>query len=241
MKRHSFYYGGKIIEFDVERKNVKNINLNVRPDMSIVVSANERVPEEYLLKFVKTKADWIVKNVGFFKRVQPENHQEKLYLSGEAFKYLGKQYRLKVEDAQGKESVKFYRGYLYIYVIDKKNHKRKKSLVESWYQQKAKEKFLDSLKRMYPLIEKYSVVEPDIQMKIMKARWGSCIQKKQLILLNRELIKAPKFCIDYVVLHELVHFKYPNHNQDFYDFMTSLMPDWKQRKQILDEEVVREL
>lgn len=75
----------------------------------------------------------------------------------------------------------------------------------------------------------------------MKARWGSCIPEKQLILLNSELIKAPKLCIDYVVLHELIHFKYRNHDSNFYDFMTSLMPDWKQRKKILDDQVVREL
>jgi len=75
----------------------------------------------------------------------------------------------------------------------------------------------------------------------MKARWGSCLKEKNIILLNSELIKAPKFCIDYVILHELIHFKYRNHDAEFYDFMTSLMPDWKQRKEILDEEVVRQL
>jgi len=75
----------------------------------------------------------------------------------------------------------------------------------------------------------------------MKARWGSCITDKRLILINSELIKAPKYCIDYVILHELLHFKYRNHDAEFYNFMTSLMPDWKQRKEILDEEVVRDL
>ena len=75
----------------------------------------------------------------------------------------------------------------------------------------------------------------------MKARWGSCHNKDKTILLNLELIKAPKYCIDYVVLHELIHFKYRNHDKKFYTFLTLLMPDWKRRKEILDEEVIKDL
>lgn len=241
MEKHSITYGGKIIEFEVQRKNVKNINLNVRPDMSVVVSASEKVPLDYILDFVKSKASWIIKNVGYFKDVQPEHTAEKVYLSGETFKYLGKQYRLKVEETEEVESVKYYRGYLYLTVKDKQNYNRKEKLIDGWYRDKAKEKFLESLERMYPSVEKYSIEKPEILIRTMRARWGSCTPEKQSILLNSELIKAPKLCIDYVVLHELIHFKYRNHDNDFYDFMTSLMPDWKQRKEILDEEVVREL
>lgn len=241
MEKYSITYGGKIIEFEVQRKNVKNINLNVRPDMSVIVSANEKVPLDYIFGFVKSKASWIIKNVGYFKDVQPEHTADKVYLSGETFKYLGKQYRLKVEETQEVEYVKYYRGYLYLSVKDKQNYKRKEKLIDSWYRKKAEEKFLESLERMYPMVKKYGIERPDILIRTMKARWGSCTPEKQSILLNSELIKAPKLCIDYVVLHELVHFKYRNHDNDFYDFMTSLMPDWKQRKEILDEEVVREL
>lgn len=241
MEKHSIEYGGKIIEFEVERKNVKNINLNVKPDMSVVISANEKVPIDYLLGFVKSKATWIIKNVGYFKDVQPEHAAEKVYLSGETFKYLGKQYRLKVEETNDKEGVKYYRGYIYLTVKDKQNYNRKEKLIDSWYREKANKKFAESLERVYPSIEKYGIVKPEISIRTMKARWGSCTPEKRSIILNSELIKAPKLCIDYVVLHELIHFKYRNHDNDFYDFMTALMPDWKQRKEILDEEVVREL
>lgn len=241
MEKHSIVYGGKIIEFEVERKNVKNINLNVKPDMSVVVSANEKVPIDYLLGFVKSKASWIIKNVGYFKDVQPEHAAEKVYLSGETFKYLGKQYRLKVEETNDTEGVKYYRGYIYLTVKDKQKYNRKEKLIDSWYREKANKKFAESLERVYPSVEKYGIVKPDISIRTMKARWGSCTPEKRSIILNSELIKAPKLCIDYVVLHELIHFKYRNHDNDFYDFMTALMPDWKQRKEILDEDVVREL
>jgi len=154
---------------------------------------------------------------------------------------VGKKYRLKVEETNKNELVKYYQGFIYIYVKDKNNYKRKEKLLNDWFREKAEINFKESLKRVYQIIEKYDVKKPQIQIRTMKARWGSCIKDKDTILLNYELIKAPKFCIDYVVLHELIHFKYKNHDGTFYNFMTSLMPDWMQRKEILDEEVVREL
>ncbi len=86
MEKYSIIYGIKIIEFEVQRKKVKNINLNVKPDMTVVVSASDSVPEDYILRFVNSKAQWIIKNVGYFKEVQPEHTADKLYLSGESFK-----------------------------------------------------------------------------------------------------------------------------------------------------------
>ncbi len=240
MEKYSVKYGERTIEFELTRKRIKNINLNVKPDMSIVVSANEKVPLDYILKFVKQKAPWIMKNVGYFKDVQPDQTAIKDYVSGESFKYLGKQYRLRVEE-QDDESVKYYQGFIELKVKDRKNRSRKEHLLNEWFREKSEINFQDSLKRVYPLVEKYGVKKPQILIRLMKARWGSCVKDKNIIMLNSELIKAPKFCIDYVVLHELVHFKYRNHDAEFYNFMTMLMPDWKQRKEILDEEVVRQL
>jgi predicted metal-dependent hydrolase len=70
---------------------------------------------------------------------------------------------------------------------------------------------------------------------------GILSQDANVIVLNSELIKTPKHCIDYVVLHELIHFKYKNHDNKFYAFLTSLMPDWKKRKKILDEDEIKGL
>lgn len=243
MEKHSIIYNRKTIEFELHRKKVKNINLNVRPDLSVIVSANDNVPLDFILNFVKDKAPWILKNISYFKNVQSENTIKKDYVSGESFKYLGKQYRLKVEEVDEiqKEGVKYFQGYIYLYVKDKNNYSRKEKLLNDWFREKAKLNFKNSLDRVYKIIEKYGIKKPDIQIRTMKARWGSCVRDKNIIILNYELIKAPKFCIDYVVLHELVHFKYKNHDADFYAFLTALMPDWKQRKEILDEEVVKEL
>ena len=241
MEKYVVVYGKKTIEFELQRKNVKNINLNVRPDMSVIVTAGEEIPEKYIMDFVKSKASWILKNKNYFIDTQSESIIKKEYVSGETFKYLGRQYRLKVEEDEGKEGVKYYQGFIQLNVRDKKNYIRKENLITRWFRGKANVNFRESLDRVFPVVEKYGIKKPKIQIRSMKARWGSCLKNKNILLLNFELIKAPKYCIDYVILHELIHFKNSSHNTEFYEFLTTLMPDWKQRKEILDEEVVREL
>ena len=110
---HSIIYGDREIEFELERKEVKNINLNVRPDMSVAVSASSEVPLEFIQDFVRQKAPWIVKNINYFRKAQPEVRREKEFVSGETVRYLGKQYRLKIVSSED-EYVKFLRGYIYI-------------------------------------------------------------------------------------------------------------------------------
>lgn len=240
MEKYTVTYNGQEIRFELYRKNVKNINLNTRPDMTVMVSANDKVPVEYIKDFVKKKAPWILKNLSYFSDAQPENKSQKEFISGESYKYLGKQIRLRVETSE-KEEVKLDKGFIYLYVRNKENYTRKKSLMDKWFREKAEMAFRESLDRVLPLVQIHGINRPKIMIRVMKARWGSCVKDKGVILLNAELIKAPKYCIDYVVLHELLHFKHRTHDKQFYNFMTALMADWKDRKIILDEEVIRSL
>jgi predicted metal-dependent hydrolase len=241
MEKHQVIYANKAINFVVKRKNVKNVNLNVKPDMTIEVTANEKVPIDFITDFVKSKGSWILKNVREFKEVQSFETSVREYVSGETFRYLGKQYRLRVFPTDDDELVKYFRGFIHMYVKDEDNYTRKANLMEQWYREKAFVNFNDAIDRMYPLVGKYGIAKPEVDMRLMKARWGSALTDQNKILLNSELIKAPKYCIDYVVLHELIHFKYNNHSDNFYKMLYSLMPDWEKRKEILDEEVVREI
>lgn len=241
MEKHQIEYANNIIDFIIKRKKVKNVNLNVKPDMTIEVTANDKVPLDFISDFVKSKGSWILKNVGEFKDVQPLKQSEREYVSGETFKYLGKQYRLRVQQSMKDEIVKYFRGFIYLYVKNTENVSRKAKLMDEWYREKAQMTFNESLEKVYPWVQKYGVKKPNVDVRIMKARWGSALTEKNTILLNAELIKAPKYCIDYVVLHELIHFKYNDHSENFYQMLYSLMPDWEKRKAILDEEVVKDL
>jgi predicted metal-dependent hydrolase len=90
-----------------------------------------------------------------------------------------------------------------------------------------------ALNRLYPIVETFGVRMPSVTVRSMKTRWGSCSVQRGSIRLNSHLRFAPPESIDYVVLHELAHFLYPNHSKDFYGFIERYMPDWKQRKELL--------
>ena len=240
MVKHKITYGRHKIEYTLTRKNVSNINLNLKPNLLVEVSANHNVPIEKVHQFVRKKASWILKNKEYFKKSLPEIKFEREYISGETFRYLGRQYRLKVIKSK-KECVKCQRGFFNLFVKDKNDINRKSQLLKQWYKEKSIRVFNDSLERSYKPIKKYNIERPKIVMRLMKVRWGSCIENKKTILLNTELIDAPKLCIDYVILHELIHFKHRNHDKKFYNTMDALMPDWKRRKEILDLEVVKNL
>ena len=240
MEIYEVAWRGQTIYFELKRKNVRNINLNLKPDMAVMVSANARVPIEVIQDFVKSKASWIIKNAGYFDNAQPEAKTEREYVSGESFKYLGRQIRLKVVEGAS-EDIRYSRGYIQLTVKEKATVMRKEVLVQKWFRQRAQKVFCDVLDKMFLIVEKHGVKKPIVKMRGMKARWGSCLKDKSTVILNSELIKAPKYCIEYVVLHELVHFIYSNHNADFFGILASIMPDWKERKRILDEEVIRSL
>lgn len=240
MEVQKFQYNKKEFEYYLTRKDVKNININVKPNLKIEVSASDKVPLEKINETLRKKYSWINKNLNYFKKSQGLEKKPKEYVNGESFKYLGKQYRLKVIQSK-EESTRFYRGFIRLYVKNTRNTKKKKQAIENWYRERSLVIFEESLERMHKLIQKYNVEKPNLKIRQLKSRWGSCFRDKKQIILNSDLIEAPKFCIDYVILHELVHFKYENHNKDFIKLLTALMPDWEKRKEILDFEVIRNL
>lgn len=95
--------------------------------------------------------------------------------------------------------------------------------------------FKEVLSEIYPVFQKYGVTVPTLRIRNMETRWGSCLAKKGIITLNKRLLEAPRNCIEYVVMHELCHFVHPNHSKQFYSFLAMLMPDWKERKTVLDK------
>ncbi len=118
-------------------------------------------------------------------------------------------------------------------MILKKENTSAKKLLTDWYREKAVIHFEDTLKKILPLFARYDISEPELQIRHMPTRWGSCTTKGKVIL-NPELIKAPKGSIEYVIIHELCHLIHHNHTKAFYELQESIMPDWKKWKERLE-------
>lgn len=226
-----------LLEYRLTRKDVKNINLRVKPDGQILVSANVDVPAKYIDDFVCRKQEYIYRN----QKKYAVKHEElssfsKRYVSGEGINILGKSLRLKVlEDEE--EGVWSDGVFVFLSIREKDDLKRKAKLMNDWIKNLQSEIFGQICVEVYQKFKKYNISYPELRIKYMSSRWGSCQPGKGVITLNSKLIEAPRYCIEYVVLHEFVHFISPDHSRKFYNFMTMLMPDWEDRKAELEKEL----
>lgn len=226
----------KYISYAYFIKNVKNINLRVKSNLDVVVSINKNVSLEELDKFIASKADFIFNALDKFHELQKYAPKPKQYISGEGFKIVGRDLRLKLSE-ENEESITTDGVYLFLTVKDKTDFERKKALVDRWVYEQCENEYKDVCNKIYGIFRKYGVSYPQIRIREMKSRWGSCQPKRGTITLNTRLIEAPRNCIEYVVLHEFCHFIHPNHSKKFYAFVQMLMPDWRERKGALESQL----
>lgn len=160
----------------------------------------------------------------------------KRFINGETHLYLGKQYRLKLHESDVL-SVKLAGGYINVCAKDTQNKKAIQRQLKTWYKQKAEQHFNQLFGELKPISKSFYSHEPTLTYRWMNKRWGSC-DKRGKIHLNLELIKAPKKCIEYVIIHELCHLKYLNHSTSFYKLLEKTYPDWKATKDRLERLMV---
>ena len=229
-------FGSKKIDFRLEYSNRKTLGITVKPDLSVIVKAPVDTSLEKVKEKLRKKAPWIIRQQSFFLYFHPKTPARK-FIGGETHLYLGRQYQLKVKSEKLKvksEEAKLHGRFLEIYTQDKS---KVKDIVEEWYLSKAKYKFHLIAK---PLFENFkskhnlSLFTYHLSLRNMPTRWGSCTPKGKIIL-NPELIKAPKGCIEYVIIHELCHLVHHDHTQRFIDLQTKEMPDWEKWKNKLEK------
>ncbi len=224
----SIDFGSKKIDFQLTFSDRKSLGITITPDMEVIVKAPRDTSTDKIKEKVRKKAPWIIKQQGYFLAFHPRT-PEKKYVSGETHLYLGRQYRLKVTEAMT-NSVHF--GGCFFEVQSKKKSSAK-TLLRQWYRERAKMKFAEIAEPWIQRFEKYNVKPEAIYLQEMPKRWGSCTPKGKIIL-NPELIKAPKPCVEYVIIHELCHLVHPNHTNAFIQLQEKVMPDWQKWKMKLD-------
>ena len=221
-------FGSITIIYKLEFTARKTLGITVTPDMKVLVKAPIDTPYDRIKEKLKHKAPWIIKQKSFFLAFHPKTPERK-FVSGETHFYLGKQYRLKVIPGPT-ESVKLKGKFIEVTVLDKS---KVPVLMKSWYLEHATHKFNILAIPLIAQFAKYKVNPSSIILRNMPSRWGSCTPNGKIIL-NPELIKAPKRCIEYVIIHELCHLVYHDHTQKFIDLQTKEMPDWSKWKSKLE-------
>lgn len=229
--RQTLIYGSEHIECMIQFDDRENLKIIVYPDQTVFIKAPSPRSIPQVLEKLKKRAAWIIKQLNYFDQFRPRS-PEPTYVSGESFYYLGRQYRLKViQDAT--ENVKLIGRYIRVQTSDKNDTVRVKALLDKWYKQHAETIFNRRLDICHESAKRYNINRPEFKLRSMKKRWGSC-NISGGILLNTQLVRAPLRCIDYVIIHELCHLKYPAHSDKFFRLLTRLLPDWKERKERLE-------
>src|SRR5690625_2449453 len=179
--RLTVHYGNQPVNFELVRKNVKHINLTVHPNQTISVSANERVSISEIKAFVQSKGRWIKTKLNYFQRTAPFEKLPRDYVTGETFRYLGRQYRLKVIESAS-EYVRYFRGTIEMYVRDGEDFTRRERLLEAWYDERREKVFGAALERMYQQVKFHRIECPALDIRQMKLRWGSYLPQQHKIL-----------------------------------------------------------
>lgn len=220
---------GDII-IDVELKDIKNIHLSVYPPIGRVrIAAPLRMNLDTIRIYAISKLGWIKKQQQKFLSQVREAPRE--YLNKEGHYFLGKRYMLRVIEKDAPPLVTVKHKTIELYVRPNTDTKKRHSILEEWYRVQLKE-------LVPPIITKWEkimgVSTNDFGIKKMKTKWGTCNREAKRIWLNLELAKKPFHCIEYIIVHEMIHLLERNHNDKFIAYMDRYLPEWKQLKKDLN-------
>ncbi|MBE2243933.1 MAG: M48 family metallopeptidase [Burkholderiaceae bacterium] len=232
---HRIRYGDKIIHFDLRvqaDREVQRLSIHVEPDGRVLVDTPPGVPHAAVLSAVRKRSRWISQHVDA-ARGRRTNLAPREYVSGESLLYLGRRYRLKVVVQQEAREGTSMRGSFVVVTVPDRSADGVRKALEAWYRLRAREVLAQ---RLAAVAEPLRWVRhlPATRLQFMTVQWGSCSPAGR-ITLNPWLVKAPRQCIDYVLLHELSHLLHHNHSSKFYRTLDRQMPNWRDVKTKLDD------
>lgn len=219
------------IVVDVELKDIKNVHLSVYPPKGRVrIAAPKRMNLDTIRIYAISKLSWIKKQQQKFQAQVREAPRE--FLTKEGHYYLGSRFLLKVMEHDAPPEIIVKHKTIEMRVRPNTDLQKRQALMDEWYR--------TQLKQLVPqIIVKYEhvmgVSVSEFAIKKMKTKWGTCNREARRIWLNLELAKKPFQCIEYIVVHEMVHLLERNHNDKFIAYMNSFLPEWKELKNELNK------
>lgn len=230
-----FQYGTRTIEFNLEYRKRKTVEISVEASDVVNVVAPDGMKEDEVLEVVKKKASWIIQKLFLLNSIETTPIKRE-YVNGESFMYFGRNYSLQIliDENTKKPEVRLYRGKFYV-TVNKKDDSIIKNAMEEWYRQKTYQKVQERLKYYQSFFTKRPTA---IKVKEQKKRWASCTSKDE-ILFNWRCAMARADAFDYILVHEMCHLYYKNHSKDFWNLLSKVMPDYEKRREWLREYGVR--
>ncbi|MDF1757288.1 MAG: SprT family zinc-dependent metalloprotease [Legionellaceae bacterium] len=217
------------IEVILLRKSIRNINLRIYQDGSIKVSAPLKCSISEIEFFLNDRYIWIItKRNALLKKSKPSSN---MLENGDLQPFLGKKYPLVINNTNKKQHIFLSESAIECYLNIGASYELRQSLLQNWYRQQIKKILPELIKKWEPII---NVEVNEWGVKLMKTRWGSCNTVKKRIWLNLNLIHKPINCLEYVLVHEMVHLLEASHNKRFYAFMSEFLPNWRESREILN-------
>lgn len=218
------------ITAEVVQKDIKNIHLSVYPPAGRVkIAAPLRMDLETIRIFAISKLNWIKKQQTKLRNQEREAPRE--FISRESHYFLGKRYLLKVLEGVGKQSVTIKHDKLILQVKPATSTEQRQTMMQEWYREQLKAHIPNYINKW----EKIMGVEvSEFGIKKMKTKWGTCNPEARRIWINLELAKKPLECLEYIVVHEMVHLLERNHNERFIAYMNKFLPKWRHLKEELN-------
>ncbi len=227
----------QVCDLNVEtiKKDIKNIHLGVYPPVGRVrVAAPLKTTDEAIELLVLSKMPWIRKQQSKF--IKQERQAKREYISGESHYFFGRRYLLNVQKTEDKPRIEIKRNkYIDLYVKENTDRKKKEKIIEDFYRSEIKKRIPNQLEKWEKII---GVNVNEVRIKKMKTKWGSCNPKAKRIWLNLELAKKPLHCMEYVMVHEMLHFIEKNHSDKFRYLISSHLPQWDQYKKELNHSIL---
>lgn len=220
------------IEVDIVKKKVINLHFSVLPPKGKVrITAPKQMDDKAIRMSIITRLPWIKKQQS--KYLNQSRQIKREYISGESHYFMGKRYKLELKYINEIPTV-FIKGKnkITLQVRPKSTLVKRNEVMMDWYRKQLKTTLAELITKWE---EKIGVQIKLWEIKQMKTRWGTCNEKKSKIILNLELSKKPIRCIEYIVVHELIHLKVKKHNQKFIELMNKYIPKWKSIKEELNQ------
>ncbi len=228
--------GERRLCYELTRKSVKNINLRVKKDGSVAVSASPRVPISVIEDFIRAKQIFILRAIDTMLARSAAETSANRYETGELLSFWGGARCLYVEKGTRNE-VRYDERSVVLTVKDPENVKQKEMTIRTWQAELCRLVMTDLCQKLYPYYKARGVPFPTLRFRFMKSRWGSCNPQKHIVTFNCLLAEKPLACAEYIVAHELTHFLHPDHSKRFYAQLEEVIPDWKARRQRLKQEI----